>query len=75
MLLRLILVNGKSGDLAKICTQGFQQLKVKIDKNALDKICVEAVGLPIIVQQVCLQVMLERGWRLKGCFQEEYQEH
>lgn len=49
------------GDLAKICDLGFKYLGVKLDADAKRKICVEAVGLPIIVQQVCLQILLSKG--------------
>ncbi|WP_284757906.1 AAA family ATPase [Agrobacterium sp. fls2-241-TYG-188a] len=46
-------------DLEKIVLQGFGHLKVDLHYEALEKICVEAVGLPIIVQQVCLQLMTD----------------
>lgn len=47
----------ESDDLKKIINQGLKFLKIDISPSAIDKICVEAVGLPIIVQQVCLQIL------------------
>lgn len=48
-------------DLKKIVRQGFNHLKIKVNPDAEQKICLEAVGLPIIVQQVCLQVLNNGG--------------
>lgn len=47
----------ETSDLKKIVKQGFEYLGLKIDSDAAEKICIEAVGLPIIVQQVCLQIL------------------
>lgn len=44
-------------DLKKIVMQGYRYLKIDLNNDAIEKICVEAVGLPIIVQQACLQIM------------------
>jgi hypothetical protein len=41
-------------DLEKICVKGFEYLGLTPNKKAFDRICAEAVGLPIIVQQICL---------------------
>lgn len=43
-------------DLAAICKQGFHYIKRDVPSNIIDYICKESVGLPIIVQQVCLQI-------------------
>ncbi|WP_321344463.1 AAA family ATPase [Breoghania sp.] len=43
-------------DLSKICRQGFEYLGYKAYSNIINTICTESVGLPIIVQQVCLQL-------------------
>ncbi|WP_424140027.1 ATP-binding protein [Roseomonas chloroacetimidivorans] len=43
-------------DLEKIITQGFDHLGVKIAPKQRAMIATEAVGLPIVVQQACLQI-------------------
>ncbi|MFI0843446.1 hypothetical protein [Mesorhizobium sp. IMUNJ 23232] len=43
-------------DLIKICDAGFGYLRCQIAEKLSKKICSEAVGLPIIVQQICLQI-------------------
>lgn len=45
-----------TSDLQKICEQGFEYLDIPQKSHPFKKICVESVGLPIIVQQVCLQL-------------------
>lgn len=48
-------------DLKKICDSGFNFLKSELGENLVRKICSEAVGLPIIVQQVCLQIFTSKS--------------
>ncbi|MGE0232267.1 MAG: hypothetical protein AB7O39_13485 [Flavobacteriaceae bacterium] len=45
-----------NNDLRKICSSGMDYLKCSIDPQAVDRICMESVGLPIIAQQICLQL-------------------
>lgn len=48
-------------DLKKICDSGFNYLKTNVTDSLVRKICSEAVGLPIIVQQVCLQIFTSKS--------------
>ncbi|MFZ5433450.1 MAG: ATP-binding protein, partial [Calditrichota bacterium] len=48
-------------DLAKIAQQGFQHLNISIDVGILSIIARESVGLPIITQQVCRQLLVDFG--------------
>ncbi len=48
-------------DLEKICTSGFDHVGVSISSVLKASLSQEAVGLPIIVQQSCLQMMVDRG--------------
>lgn len=48
-------------DLKSICYQGFKYLKVPIMNDEIDFIASEAVGLPIVVQQVCLNLFTSKG--------------
>lgn len=43
-------------DLSKICEKGFKYLRQECNRALIDRICAESVGLPIIVQQVCLKI-------------------
>lgn len=47
-------------DLEKICTSGFNHVGVSISSGLKASLSQEAVGLPIIVQQSCLQMMVDR---------------
>ncbi|WP_458096172.1 ATP-binding protein [Roseomonas sp. WA12] len=47
-------------DLEKIVFQGFVHLGVKIGPKQKSMIATEAVGLPIVVQQACLQIFSSR---------------
>jgi hypothetical protein len=49
-------------DLEKIATQGFDTLKVTASRIVTNSIAQEAVGLPIIVQETCAQMLIEKGW-------------
>lgn len=48
-------------DLGKICTSGFKHLKTEISDSVVDFICSEAVGLPILVQQICLETFATKS--------------
>jgi AAA+ ATPase superfamily predicted ATPase len=48
--------NWKAFDLEKICTQGFKFLKIGLPSSLSELIASEAAGLPIIVQQACLDL-------------------
>jgi len=43
-------------DLIKICESGFQHLKSEITTYQKEKIASESVGLPILTQQICLEI-------------------
>ncbi|MBP0581985.1 AAA family ATPase [Labrys sp. LIt4] len=48
-------------DLEKICLLGFKYLKKDFDKSVTLKIASESVGLPIVCQQVCLEIFSSRN--------------
>lgn len=48
-------------DLKRICEAGFQHIGLTLSSSVADAIAKEAVGLPIIVQQTCLQLFEARG--------------
>jgi len=48
-------------DLKQIPRQGFQPFGLVIPENLLDLLAQESVGLPIIMQQSCLQILLANG--------------
>jgi hypothetical protein len=48
-------------DLEQICQKGFDHLGVEISALCKKKIATEAVGLPIIVQQICLNLFSSEG--------------
>ncbi|MDQ0347060.1 ATP-binding protein [Ancylobacter vacuolatus] len=50
-------------DLEAICHLGFGYLGVSFEKEFATSICQEAVGLPIIVQQCCLELAQSKGIR------------
>jgi AAA domain len=52
--------NWTAEDLGKICDQGFSYLQQSIKSQVRKEIALEAVGLPIIVQQTCLQIFKKR---------------
>ncbi|WBV43825.1 ATP-binding protein [Pseudoroseomonas cervicalis] len=45
-------------DLEQICQKGFDHLKIPIHSKIKNRIASEAVGLPIIVQQICLDLII-----------------
>lgn len=49
-------------DLVQIAKKGFEFLKVKVSSEDIEALCNEAVGLPIIVQQSCLQILQARNF-------------
>lgn len=49
-------------DLEKICEKGFAYLKAKITPEQIRLIANEAVGLPIVVQQTCLNIFTSKGF-------------
>lgn len=49
------------GDLGKIYELGFNHLKLPTDGAFKNRLAQEAVGLPIIVQQVCEQLFIDKG--------------
>ncbi|WP_170984851.1 ATP-binding protein [Roseomonas sp. AR75] len=53
--------NWSISDLEEIVKKGFQHIDVKIKANYRSFIAAEAVGLPIVVQQVCLELFLRKG--------------
>lgn len=50
-------------DLAKIAAEGFEYLKIDAGRSTCSTIAAESVGLPIIVQAVCLELLLSTGVR------------
>ncbi len=52
-------------DLANIVYKGFNYLGLTIDNILAEKIATESVGLPIITQQICLQIFTGKGVFLK----------
>ncbi|TWB75425.1 hypothetical protein FBZ87_104531 [Nitrospirillum amazonense] len=48
-------------DLEAICIQGFGHLEQRISKSLIRKIAEEAVGLPIVVQQICLSIFQSKN--------------
>ena len=50
-------------DLEEIARRGFEFLGISPSRGVLQLIANEAVGLPIIVQQACLQILEEKGIR------------
>ena len=48
-------------DLGKIARQGFDYLSVPAARPVIDEIARESVGLPIVTQSVCLQLMLDKS--------------
>jgi hypothetical protein len=53
--------NWKIVDLKKVCEKGFSYLKINVPTACVTTIAREAVGLPIIVQQVCLTLLTSAG--------------
>lgn len=49
-------------DLQEICFKGFKHLRVAIPQADMELISAEAVGLPIVVQQVCSNLLTSRGF-------------
>lgn len=47
----------KKDDLAKIAYQGFGYLKLIVNPSIVETIASESVGLPIVMQATCLQLM------------------
>lgn len=43
-------------DLKSICNAGFQHLKAEASENCINLIAQESVGLPILTQQICLEL-------------------
>lgn len=43
-------------DLRKICDEGFKHLSASVSQGCISLIAQEAVGLPILVQQICLEL-------------------
>lgn len=50
----------ETDDLGKICTQGFQHIKVSLERSLKNIIAKESVGLPIITQSVCLELLIDK---------------
>lgn len=48
-------------DLERICEKGFDHLKIQSTKGIRHFIASEAVGLPIVVQQACLNIITSEG--------------
>lgn len=48
-------------DLKRICEAGFEHIGLTLSSSVSEAIAKEAVGLPIIVQQTCLQLFEGRG--------------
>ena len=53
--------NWGRGDLSKIVEKGFTYLKLPAERSQVRLIAHEAVGLPIIVQQICLTLVAKGG--------------
>ncbi|WP_439597149.1 ATP-binding protein [Falsiroseomonas sp.] len=45
-------------DLEKIISQGFDYLKIKITPQLKNFIAMESVGLPLVTQQICLEMLI-----------------
>lgn len=48
-------------DLKKICAKGFAYLQTSVGPETIDLIVNESVGLPIITQQICLELITSRS--------------
>lgn len=48
-------------DLSKIVIQGFKYLNLSISQNIIKEIAQESVGLPIITQETCHQIFMDKG--------------
>ncbi len=48
-------------DLKKIVIQGTEYLKVEVPNNVVDAIAKESAGLPIVTQDVCYQLFVDKG--------------
>ncbi|ASP79053.1 ATP-binding protein [Sinorhizobium meliloti] len=48
-------------DLRKICNQGFHHLRIQVKPGIVDLIATESVGLPIVTQQICLEILSLSG--------------
>jgi hypothetical protein len=48
-------------DLKKIVIQGTEYLKVQVPNNVVDAIAKESAGLPIVTQDVCYQLFIDKG--------------
>jgi hypothetical protein len=51
----------KTADLEKIARQGFEYLNVRVPETLVRTLADEAVGLPIVTQAACLELMLRKG--------------
>jgi len=50
----------KKNDLEKIARQGFEYMKVEVQRATVEIIASESVGLPIVTQAVCLELLLHK---------------
>ncbi len=53
--------NWSAPDLKRICVQGFGHLKIFFPDSLATILSLEAAGLPIIVQRVCLELLSSQG--------------
>lgn len=52
----------ESGDLRDIVKKGFDHLKIPVSKSVIETIAAESVGLPIITQSTCLQLLTNKNF-------------
>jgi len=50
-------------DLKQIAEKGFSRLKIDLPTQAINLIAKESVGLPIITQQACAQLFIDKGFK------------
>jgi len=50
-------------DLAEIARKGFDVLNVEANENIVQRIAAESVGLPLLTQAICLELLLKREIR------------
>lgn len=50
-------------DLKQIADKGFAKLKIDLPEQAVNTIARESVGLPIIAQQACAQLFIDKGFQ------------
>lgn len=50
-----------ASDLARIARQGFNSLRINVTRSVTEAVAEESAGLPIIVQDACLQMLADKG--------------